>query len=93
MFEYLMYIFEDQMCIFGYLKIPDIILSLVSSQKLDWTQTFGTYCIFFDITVWLNHLQLIRQRRQEGAKKGAARNAEKNKLVFSVVIYSTHKYI
>ena len=45
MFEYLMYIFEDQMCIFGHLKIPDIILSLVSSQKLDWTQTFGTYCI------------------------------------------------
>ena len=29
---------------FGYLKIPDIILSLVSLQKLDWTQTFGTYC-------------------------------------------------
>ena len=48
MFEYLMYIFEDQMCIFGYLKIPDIILSLVSSHKLDWTQTFGTYCISFD---------------------------------------------
>ena len=44
MFEYIMYIFEDQMCTFGYLKIPDIILSLVSSQKLDWTQTFGTYC-------------------------------------------------
>ena len=33
------------MCVFGYLKIPDIILSLVSSQKLDWTHTFGTYCI------------------------------------------------
>ena len=48
MFEYLMYIFEDQMCIFGYLKIPDIILSLVSSQKLDWTQTFGTYCKNYD---------------------------------------------
>ena len=46
MFEYLMYIFEDQMCIVGYLKIPDKILSLVSSQKLDWTHTFGTYCIF-----------------------------------------------
>ena len=49
MFEYLMYIFEDQMCIFGYLKIPDIILSLVSSQKLDWTQTFGTYYIYIYI--------------------------------------------
>ena len=46
MFEYLMNIFEDQMCVFGYLKIPDIILSLVSSQKLDWTHTFGTYCIY-----------------------------------------------
>ena len=31
------------MCTFGYLKMPDIILSLVSSQKLDWTHTFGTY--------------------------------------------------
>ena len=45
MFEYLMNVFEDQMCVFGYLKIPDIILCLVSSQKLDWTHTFGTYCI------------------------------------------------
>ena len=33
MFEYLMYIFEDQMsmCTLGYLKIPDIVL------KLNWT--------------------------------------------------------
>ena len=46
MFEYLMNVFEDQMCVFGYLKIPDIILCLVSSQKLDWTHTFGTYCIY-----------------------------------------------
>ena len=66
MFEYLMYIFEDQMCIFGYLKIPDIILSLVSSQKLDWTHTFGTYCIFIDyyyyFLVWktISKLQLSR---------------------------------
>ena len=45
MFEYLMNVFEDQMCVFGYSKIPDIILCLVSSQKLDWTHTFGTYCI------------------------------------------------
>ena len=44
MFEYLMYIFEDQMCMFGYLKTPDVILSLVSSQKLDWTHTFDTHC-------------------------------------------------
>ena len=44
-FEYLMYIFLDQMCTFGYLKIPDIILSLSLSQKLDWTHTFGTYYI------------------------------------------------
>ena len=46
MFEYLMYIFEDQMRMFGYLKTPDIILSLVSSQKLDWTHTFDTHCTF-----------------------------------------------
>ena len=45
MFEYLMYIFEVQMCMFGYLKTPDIILSLVSSRKLDWTHTFDTHCI------------------------------------------------
>ena len=45
MFEYLMYIFEVQICIFGYLKTPDIILSLVSSRKLDWTHTFDTHCI------------------------------------------------
>ena len=33
------------MCIFGYLKTPDIILSLVSSRKLDWTHSFDTHCI------------------------------------------------
>ena len=49
MFEYLMYIFEVQMCIFGYLKTPDIILSLVSSRKLDWTHTFDTHCMFKEI--------------------------------------------
>ena len=38
------HIFEVQMCIFGYLKTPDIILSLVSSRKLDWTHTFDTHC-------------------------------------------------
>ena len=46
MFEYLMYIFEVQMCMFGYLKTPDIILPLVSSRNLDWTHTFDTHCIY-----------------------------------------------
>ena len=41
------------MCVFGYLKIPDIILSLVSSQKLDWTHTFGTYCIYIYIFIYI----------------------------------------
>ena len=44
MFEYLIYIFYDKMSMFRYLKTPDIILPLVSSKKLDWTHTFGTYC-------------------------------------------------
>ena len=52
------------MCIFGYLKIPDIILSLVSSQKLDWTQTFGTYCISalhdFPVLYLCSHIFLPR---------------------------------
>ena len=30
---------------FGYLKTPNVILFLVSSQKLDWTHTFDTHCI------------------------------------------------
>ena len=34
------------MCMFGYLKPPDIILSLVSSRHLDWTHTFDTHCMF-----------------------------------------------
>ena len=41
---YLMCIFSEQMCMFGYLKTPDIMLSIVSSQKLDWTHTFDTHC-------------------------------------------------
>ena len=36
----LMNIFEDQMGMFRYLKTPDIILSLVSSQKLDWMDSY-----------------------------------------------------
>ena len=44
MLEYLMYIFSEQIYMFGYLKTPDIILSIVSSKKLDWTHTFDTHC-------------------------------------------------
>ena len=44
MLEYLMYIFSEQICMFGYLKTPDIMLSIVSSKKLDWTHTFDTHC-------------------------------------------------
>ena len=29
---------------FGYFKIPGVILSLGSSQKLNWTHTFDTHC-------------------------------------------------
>ena len=49
MLEYLMYIFEEKVCMFGYLQTPDIILTLVSSQKLDWTHTFDTYCLSIHI--------------------------------------------
>ena len=41
-----MYIFSEQICMFGYLKTPDIMLSIVSSKKLDWTHTFDTHCMF-----------------------------------------------
>ena len=34
------------MGMFGYIKIPDVILSLVSPEKLNWTHTFDTHCIF-----------------------------------------------
>ena len=44
-FEYLMYIFKNQMSMFGYFKIPDVILTLASSQKLNWTHSFDTHCI------------------------------------------------
>ena len=43
-FEYRMYIFKNQMSMFGYFKIPDIILTLASSQKLNWTHSFDTHC-------------------------------------------------
>ena len=39
------------MNIFEHLKGPDIILSLFHSQILDWTHTFGTYCILTITTV------------------------------------------
>ena len=54
MFKYLMYIFKNQMAMFGYFKIPDTILSLVSVQKLDWTRTFDTHCISVYICVYFS---------------------------------------
>ena len=33
------------MCVFRYLNTPDIILSLVSLKKMDWTHSFDTHCI------------------------------------------------
>ena len=33
------------MFVFEYLKSPEIILFLVSSQKWDWTHALGTYCV------------------------------------------------
>ena len=41
------------MCMFGYLKTPDIILPLVSSRKLDWTHTFDTHCSKFEVELML----------------------------------------
>ena len=32
------------MCMLWYIKTSNIIISLVSSQKLDWTHTFDTHC-------------------------------------------------
>ena len=43
------------MCMFGYLKTPDIILPLVSLRKLDWTHTFDTHCRFAQ---WRNKLDI-----------------------------------
>ena len=34
-FEYLLYILKNQMGMFRYFKIPDVILSLVSPEKLN----------------------------------------------------------
>ena len=59
MLEYLMYIFSGQMCMFGYLKTSDIMLSIVSSQKLDWTHIFDTHCIYIYIYI----LGLVGQKK------------------------------
>ena len=64
MFEYLMYIYEVQMCIFGYLKTPDIILPLVSSRKLDWTHTFDTHCRLY--TAYIGCIFAICQITYDG---------------------------
>ena len=56
MFEYQMYAFENSMCTIGYIKIPDIILSLFFSQKLDWTHTFGTYSLQQILKYTFSHL-------------------------------------
>ena len=40
-----MYIFKNQIGMSECFKIPDVILSLVSSQNLNWTHTFDTHCI------------------------------------------------
>ena len=47
MFEYLLYIFENQICIFirTWELWIDIILSVVFSQKLDWTHAFDACCV------------------------------------------------
>ena len=37
------------MCVFRYLKTPDIILSLVSLKKLNWTHSFDTHCTVAEI--------------------------------------------
>ena len=39
-----------QMGMFGYSKIPDVILSLVSPEKLNWTHTFDTHCISYSFS-------------------------------------------
>ena len=44
-FEYLINIFKNQIDMFGYFKIPGVILPLGCSQKLNWTHTFDTHCI------------------------------------------------
>ena len=66
------------MCVFGYLKIPDIILSLVSSQKLDWTHTFGTYCMQYEAkrhyylhSMSMRHKQWVSYQLQCGSHESS----------------------
>ena len=54
------------MCMFRCLKTSDIILSLVSSKKLDWTHTFGTCCILDKIIFFEHELKwskLVKHRQ------------------------------
>ena len=48
-FEYLLSILKNQMSMFGYFKIPDVILSPISPEKLNWTHTFDTHCMSFPV--------------------------------------------
>ena len=56
--------FEHLMCTFGYLKTLDIILSLLSLQKLDWTRTFDTHCTLHVHNLYSNWLS-IRMSKKE----------------------------
>ena len=40
MLEYLMYIFSEQMCMFGYLKTPDIMLSIVTVTTYNYSYNY-----------------------------------------------------
>ena len=55
------------MCMFGYLKTLDIILSLVSSRKLDWTHTFDTHCTVISTRVEIGKTRnCVETRRPQG---------------------------
>ena len=57
------------MGMFGYFKIPDVILTLASSQKLNWTHYFDTHCITWmtqdKILLWLHLIVLLDLKRCE----------------------------
>ena len=63
----IMYIFKNQVSMFGYFKIPDVILTLASSQKLNWTRSFDTHCI-----------QLIQKRLSFGNLKFKLQNTRES---------------
>ena len=49
------------MSMFGYFKIPDVILTLASSQKLNWTHSFDTPVVlaFSDVElIFRNNVRL-----------------------------------